>query len=132
MTTSFFALFDDRQQADTAVRALLAARFTTGDIDAVTEVSPGAQGVIAEAVRKGAVLVAVRALGTTGSRAREILQAAGAAQIDERPFSWQNQGWEGFEIAPSDVEVQSTAQPRQSYRELHGDNDDANRLEGTG
>jgi hypothetical protein len=117
MATTVVALFDRREDAGTAVQALLAAKFTTTDIDAIVEVDPNVRGELAEAVRKGAVVVAVRALGESGRRARAILQEAGAVQVGEYPFSWQHQGWEGFELAASDVEVASTAVTRDLYRD---------------
>jgi hypothetical protein len=123
MATTVFALFDRREGANTAVQALLSAKFTSTDIDAVAEVGPNVRGELAEAVRTGAIIVAVRALGESGKRARAILEEAGAVQVGEYPFSWQQQGWEGFELAASDVEVESTAVTRDLYRDGSGESD---------
>lgn len=123
MATTVFALFDRREGANTAVQALLSAKFTSTDIDAVAEVGPNVRGELAEAVRNGAIIVAVRALGESGKRARAILEEAGAVQVGEYPFSWQQQGWEGFELAASDVEVESTAVTRDLYRDGSGESD---------
>jgi hypothetical protein len=123
MATTVFALFDRREGANTAVQALLSAKFTSTDIDAVAEVGPNVRGELAEAVRNGAIIVAVRALSESGKRARAILEEAGAVQVGEYPFSWQQQGWEGFELAASDVEVESTAVTRDLYRDGSGERD---------
>lgn len=120
MPTTVIALFEQPKAAQTAVQALLAARFIATDIDVVTEVDTHIAGAIADAVRQGAVVVAVRALGESGQRARAILEEAGALQVDEFPFSWQQQGWEGFELNPSEAEVESTMASRERYREMNG------------
>lgn len=120
MATTVIALFEQPKAAQTAVRALLAGKFVETDIDVVTEVDTHIAGAIADAVRQGAVVVAVRALGESGQRARALLEEAGAQQVDEFPFSWQQQGWEGFELNPSPGEVESTMASRQRYREMNG------------
>jgi hypothetical protein len=120
MATTVIALFEEPKAAQTAVQALLAARFVSTDIDAVTEVDTHIAGEVADAVRHGAVVIAVRALGESGKRARAILEEAGAQRVDEHPFSWQQQGWEGFELNPSEAEVESTMASRERYREMNG------------
>lgn len=119
MAKTIIALFNGRDEAVTAVQALLAAKFTATDIDSIAEVGPDKAGAVADAVRQGAVLVAVRALGESGDKAKSILKSAGAAKVAEYPFSWQQHGWEGFEIAPADVERESIATTRELYLDEH-------------
>lgn len=112
------ALFEDREAAAEAVEALLDNGFTRGDIDSVTEVGPDAGGKYAEAVRAGNILVAVRGLGNLDERALSILQEYRPQAVETHPFSWQEVGWEGFEVAPSETEVDAIDDARAYYEEM--------------
>jgi hypothetical protein len=48
-----------------------------------------------EAVRRGNVLVTVRAEGERADRASEVLDQHGAFDVDERVSGWKNSGWSG-------------------------------------
>jgi hypothetical protein len=117
MTQTIVALFDEREQAYDASLALMDAGFTRGDIDAVTEVGPGVTGHYAEAVRAGDVLLAVRALGDSAERAVALLQQYEPLALTQHAFDWSQEGWEGFEVAASEIETDSIAETRAFYEE---------------
>lgn len=112
------ALFEDREDAAAAVESLLDNAFTRNDIDSVTEVGPDDTGKYADAVRAGNILVAVRALGALDEKALSILQQHRAHSLETHPFSWEEEGWEGFEIAASEIEVDAIDDARAYYEEM--------------
>lgn len=109
------ALFESREAAAEAVEALLASTFTEGDIDSVSEVGPNARGNYPEAVRAGKIVVAVRAWGDLETRALTILGRHKPDSLETYPFSWKEQGWEGFEVAASETEADAIADTRAYY-----------------
>jgi hypothetical protein len=50
-------------------------------------------GHYAESVRRGGTLITVRASGDRADRAAELLDRAGAVDIDDRVSDWRNRGW---------------------------------------
>lgn len=75
----------------------------------------------AEAIRRGGVLVAVRALGDHNQRALQILNQFDPINLQERAASWREQGWDGFNINAEPHEAEATARTAQIYREVTSD-----------
>jgi hypothetical protein len=73
----------------------------------------------AEAVRRGGVLVAVRALGDLNERAIQILNQAGAVDMERRAATWREQGWDGFDLQAGPHEAEANARTAALYRK-HG------------
>lgn len=57
----------------------------------------------AEAVRRGSALVTLHASDARAHEAREILQNAGAVDIDSRVESWREEGWTGYDYDEYDA-----------------------------
>jgi hypothetical protein len=57
----------------------------------------------AEAVRRGSVLVTVRTAEARAHEARDILDGAGAVDMDSRSDTWRDEGWEGYEYSDYDA-----------------------------
>ncbi|HKA52642.1 MAG TPA: hypothetical protein VKJ47_03175 [Candidatus Binatia bacterium] len=70
-----------------------------GIIGALTDagVAEEEAGYYAEGLRRGGVVVAVRAEEPAADRAADIWRRRGAADIDQRIAEWRHRGWTGFD-----------------------------------
>ncbi len=70
-----------------------------GLIGALTEsgIPEGEAKHYAEGVRRGDVLVTVKTDAINAERARDILDANGSVDVNDRVSSWQNRGWKGYD-----------------------------------
>lgn len=57
----------------------------------------------AEAVRRGSVLLTLQANETRAAEARDILEDAGAVDLDTRVDTWRQEGWEGYQYSDYDA-----------------------------
>jgi uncharacterized protein (TIGR02271 family) len=118
-TRTITALFDSRPEAESAVERLVQQAGV--DRDEVTIVAQEASGasapagedrgfwaslkelflpeedryIYAEGIRRGGTLVTVRADEARLDRAMEVLEAAGAVDLDTREAEWRREGWTG-------------------------------------
>ena len=60
-------------------------------------------GYYAEALRRGSVLVTVRADEARADEVRDVLEFAGAVDLDSRAETWRDEGWEGYEYSDYDA-----------------------------
>jgi len=72
---------------------------TGGIIGTLTDLGVAEEeaGYYAEGLRRGGVVVAVRAEEPAADRAADILRRQGAADIDQRIAEWRHRGWTGFD-----------------------------------
>jgi hypothetical protein len=64
-----------------------------------------------------AMWMAIRALGDLNQRAITLLKQHGATGVTTRPFSWHEQGLDGFDVQASATEVDILEEARQHYDE---------------
>lgn len=69
----------------------------------------------AEGVRRGDVLITVRASGARASRAAEILDHSGAVDIDGRISAWRSRGWTGFDPNAAPLSADELRREREYY-----------------
>lgn len=92
---------------------------TGGLIGALVEAGLGEEMAhyYAEGVRRGGILVAVRAVGDVAEQARVLLNKHHPIDIEQRAFSWREQGWEGFDLAAEPHEAEAMARTADYYKE---------------
>lgn len=73
----------------------------------------------AEGVRRGGVLVTVRADDDKADRAVDIMRRHGAADIDQRGETWRQSGWTGFDTRATPYSLEEQRQERERYRTTH-------------
>ena len=90
---------------------------TGGIIGALTEtgVPEEAARHYAEGIRRGDVLIAVRAEGARADRAARILDDNGAIDIDDRVSGWRSRGWTGFDPDAQPLTADELRRERQYY-----------------
>jgi hypothetical protein len=90
---------------------------TGGIIGALTEtgVPEEAARHYAEGIRRGDVLIAVRAEGAGADRAARILDQNGAIDIDDRVSGWRSRGWTGFDPDAAPLTADELRRERQYY-----------------
>jgi hypothetical protein len=90
---------------------------TGGIIGALTEtgVPEEAARHYAEGIRRGDVLIAVRAEGARADRAARILDGNGAIDIDDRLSAWRSRGWTGFDPDAQPLSADELRRERQYY-----------------
>lgn len=71
----------------------------------------------AEAVRRGGILVAVRALGDLNERAVQVLKQCDPVDMERRMATWREQGWDGFDLQAEAHEAEAAARTVELYRE---------------
>jgi uncharacterized membrane protein len=69
----------------------------------------------AEAVRRGGILVAVRALGDLNERAIQVLNQFNPLNMERRVATWREQGWDGFDINAEPHEAEAAARTVEMY-----------------
>lgn len=69
----------------------------------------------ADGVRRVDVLITVRANGARASRAAEILDHAGAVDIDDRISAWRSRGWTGFDPNAAPLSADELRREREYY-----------------
>jgi len=91
---------------------------TGGLIGALTESGvPEEQAhYYAEGVRRGDVLVTVRAEGSRADRISDILDRNHAVDVDERVSDWRNRGWSGYNTDASPYTDEELRTERERYR----------------
>ena len=122
--TTVIACFDDIESLRAAVADLTAgAGFTRDDIDVV----PAGEDAVSVARAhdlddyEAGFLLGVRALGSLDDKAIVILSRHNPVSVVKRPFSWQDQGLEGFELQPAREEVEAIQKARDFYAEKLGE-----------
>lgn len=74
----------------------------------------------AEGVRRGGILVAARVSDPMVSRAHEIMDDAGAVNIEDRAATYRETGWSGYDEKAPAFSAEETAAERQRYRSSTG------------
>jgi len=74
----------------------------------------------AEGVRRGDVLVTVRAEPSMADQVSEILDRNHAVNVDERVSDWKNRGWSGYSNTASPYTDDELRQEREYYRSNRG------------
>jgi len=122
--TTIIACFDDIESLRAAVADLTAGTgFTRDDIDVV----PAGDDAVRVARTfdlddyEAGFLLGVRALGNLDEKAIALLSRYNPVSVTRRPFSWQEQGLEGFELEPSREEVEAIQKAREFYAERLGE-----------
>ena len=69
----------------------------------------------AEGIRRGGVLIAVRASGDRADRAAELLDRAGAVDIDDRVSDWRTRGWSRHDAAAEPLTNDELRRERDYY-----------------
>jgi len=92
---------------------------TGGIIGALTEtgVPEGAAHHYAEGLRRGDVLIAVRAEGARAGRAARVLDNNGAIDIADRVSAWRSRGWTRFDPDAQPLSADELRRERQYYAE---------------
>jgi hypothetical protein len=70
-----------------------------------------------ESVRRGDVMLMVRATGDRAERAADILDEHGAVDVDERVRNWQNRGWKGRYDEGAEPYTRDQLESERSYYE---------------
>ncbi|MDP9169247.1 MAG: YsnF/AvaK domain-containing protein [Acidobacteriota bacterium] len=79
------------------------------------------RGHFAEAVRRGGAVVAVTAAPSTLDRAVELLNSAGAVDIDRRVGAYREQGYQGFDESTPSYDYEQARAERQRYADGTGE-----------
>lgn len=74
-------------------------------------------GQYAEAVRRGSTVVCVTADAGNAERAADIMENAGAIDIDHRAQSWQQRGYSGYDESAAPLSRDEVARERQYYEQ---------------
>ena len=122
--TTVIACFDDIESLRAAVTELTAGTgFTRDDIDVVPAGDDAVRVAQAHDLDdyEAGFLLGVRALGSLDEMAIAILSRHNPVSVIKRPFSWQDQGLEGFELEPSREEVEAIQKARDFYAEKLGE-----------
>lgn len=69
----------------------------------------------AEGVRRGGVLVTVHTNDADAERARDILDRAGAVDMDDRASNWRDQGWTGHDPGAEPLSADELRREREYY-----------------
>jgi hypothetical protein len=69
----------------------------------------------AEGIRRGHVLITVRAGGDRASRASQTLERSGAIDIDDRVSAWRARGWTGFDPNAAPLSNEELRREREYY-----------------
>jgi len=78
-------------------------------------------GHIAEAVRRGSTVVCVSTDERNADRAADILDNAGAIDVDERAESWKQRGYSGFDDSAAPLTRDEISRDRQHYQQNKSD-----------
>lgn len=122
--TTVIACFDDIESLRAAVADLTAGTgFTRDDIDVVPAGDDAVRVARAHDLDdyEAGFLLGVRALGSLDQKAIVVLSRHNPVSVIRRPFSWQEQGLEGFELEPSREEVGAIQKAREFYVEKLGE-----------
>lgn len=74
-------------------------------------------GHFAEAVRRGSTAVCVTTDEESADRAADILDRAGAVDVDQRAQSWQQRGYSGFDDSAAPLSSDDISRERQHYQQ---------------
>jgi uncharacterized membrane protein len=75
--------------------------------------------IYAEAVRRGGILLGVRALGERGELARTILDRHEPLDVNSRALSWRDEGWDGFDLKAGPDEARAMSHTANYYDEMN-------------
>lgn len=146
MAITVVGFFDTYEAAEKVVRELTAGGFRQEDVQIQSGDAPGGartgfgarvsnffgslfgddlseaeRGHYAEAVRRGNVVVAVRAEDGAADRATEVMERNGAVDIDERVASYRERGYTGFDANAQPYTAEEAERERNFYRSARGE-----------